>query len=333
MPCWRAGLALGGAVPRGLGLARRIQLLAASATAFALLAGLLAVVVRVGSVQARAVPTVLGAFLLFLVAAAIPFGRSTARDRHPLEGPLVSLVIVRAAVAALAVLLGCAALVGGVALALSAGTARDLSEQVGGGGIGGLPLAVLGALCVPNAIMASLAYLAGPGFAIGTGASVTAAGAAVGAVPAFPLLAALPADHGAPAAVVVLMVAAPLGAGAGAVRLLWLQLPYPRPLALTFGALGAALLCGAAAGVLALLSGGGLGPGRLSEIGPPAMLTGAVVAGQVALAALLCLAGAGAWTLASRRNAVGEPAQTGEPDEADAERSRDTLDEGTPADR
>ncbi|MCW2602671.1 MAG: hypothetical protein JWN61_806 [Pseudonocardiales bacterium] len=307
MPCWRAGLALGGSVPSGLSLVRRVRLLAAAAAAFAVAAGLLALIVRVGSVQARPLTTGVGAFVLFAVCAAIPFGRSTARQRHPLEGPLVSVIIVRAALAALAVLVGAAAVVGGGALALSAGTARTLSEQVGGGGLGGLPLAVLGALCVPNAVVAALAYLAGPGFAIGAGSTVTAGGAAVGAVPAFPLLAALPADHGASPLVVVIMVAAPLGAGAAIVRLLWLRLPYARPLALVLGSAGAALLCGAAVSILAALAGGGLGSGRLSDLGPPALLTGAVVAGEVGLAAALALAVLGGWTLRGRSRPVAAP--------------------------
>jgi hypothetical protein len=301
LPCWRAGLALGGSVPAGLSLMRRVRVLGAAAGAFAAAAGLLSLIVRVGSVQARPLTTATGGFVLFAVCAAIPFGRSTARQRHPLEGPLVSLIIVRAALAALAVLIGSAAVVGGSALALSAGTARTLSEQVGGGGLGGLPLAVLGALCVPNAIVAALAYVAGPGFAIGTGSTVTATGAAVGTVPAFPLLAALPSQHGAHPAVVAIMLAAPLGAGAAIAALLWRRLPYPRPLALGFGCAAAAVLCGAAVSVLAALSGGGLGSGRLSEIGPPVLLSGAVVAGEVGVAAMLWLVALGVWTLIRRR--------------------------------
>lgn len=301
MPCWRAGLALGAVVPSGLSLVRRLRLLGAAAGAFALAAGLLALTVRVGSVQARPWTTVVGAFVLFAVCAAIPFGRSTARRRHPLEGPLISLIIVRAALGALAVLIGAAAVVGGGALALSAGTARTLSEQVGGGGLGGLPLAVLGALCVPNAVVAALGYVAGPGFAIGTGSMVTATGASAGAVPAFPLLAALPSEHGAHPLVVAVMIAAPLGAGVAIVALLRRELPYPRPLALVFGAAGSALLCGVAVSVLAALSGGGLGSGRLSDIGAPVLLTGAVVAGEVGVASMLSLAAVGGWTLVGRR--------------------------------
>lgn len=301
MPCWRAGLALGGVVPSGLSLVRRAALLGTAAGAFAVAAGLLSLIVRVGSVQARPLTTAGGGFVLFALCAAIPLGRATARRRHPLEGPLVSMIILRAGLAGLAVLVGAAALVGGGALALNAGTARTLSEQVGGGGLGGLPLAVLGALCVPNAVVAALSYLAGPGFAIGTGSTVSASGAAVGAVPAFPLLAALPSQHGAHPVVIAVMLVAPLGAGAAIVRLLWRQLPYPSALALVFGAAGAAVACGVAVSVLAALSGGSLGPGRLSDIGPPVLLSGAVVAGEVGLGAMLALAVFGVWTLIGRR--------------------------------
>lgn len=312
LPCWRAGLALGGSVPAGLPLLRRVRLLGAAAGAFAVAAGLLSLIVRVGSVQARPLTTAAGGFLLFALCAAIPFGRSTARRRHPLEGPLVSVIILRAGLAALAVLIGAGAVVGGGALALNLGTARTLSEQVGGGGLGGLPLAVLGALCVPNAVVAVVGYLAGPGFAIGTGSTVSATGVAVGAVPAFPLLAALPSQHGAHPAVIAIMLGAPLAAGAVIARLLWRQLPYPGPLALVCGAAGAALFCGMAVSILAALSGGSLGSGRLSDIGPPVLLSGAVVAGEVGLAAMLALAAFGGWTLAGRRASSAASAESGE---------------------
>lgn len=287
MPCWRAGLALGASTPSGLPVLSRARLLGLAAAAFGLSAGVLAFVVRVGPVQARPIPTALGGALLFGLCAVGPFARATARERHPLEGPSITWVIVRAACAGLAVLVAAAALVGGGALAMDAGTARTLSEQVGGSGLGGLPLAVLGALCVPNAVVAAMAYNAGPGFAIGAGSTVSASGAAVGAVPAFPLLAAMPADHGAPAPVVALMIAAPVVAGLVVVRFLWLRLPYRRPMALVLGAAGAALLCGIAASILAALAGGSLGAGRLRDVGPPVLLTGGAVGAEVGAAALL----------------------------------------------
>lgn len=322
LPCWRAGAALGSSIPPHPSLGRRIGLPLAAAAAFAVAALVLSMAIRVGSVQARPLPTALGAFALFAAAAAVPYARATGRVRHPLEGPLVSVIILRAAAAGLAVLVGCAAAVAGAALALSAGTARTLSEQVGGGGFGGLPLAVLGALFVPNAVVAALSYLAGPGFAIGAGSTVTAAGPAVGAVPAFPLLAALPNDHGANPAVIAIMVAAPLVAGATIVRLLWVQLPYRRPAALLLGTVLAVLAVAAAVAALAALSGGGLGPGRLSDLGPPALLAGAAVGAEVGAAAVGALVALGVRALLQRRTGAEVVVTSGQPSspvEADAD--------------
>ena len=65
---------------------------------------------------------------------------------------------------------------------------RLLNPGVVGGGL--LLLAQIAYL--PNAVLWAIAYMLGPGFAVGTGTVVAPAGSAVGLVPAFPLLAALP---------------------------------------------------------------------------------------------------------------------------------------------
>ncbi len=61
---------------------------------------------------------------------------------------------------------------------------------------GGILLAALCLLYVPTAAVWGLAYVVGPGFAVGAGTSVSVGGTDLGAVPAFPLLAALPAGAG-----------------------------------------------------------------------------------------------------------------------------------------
>src|SRR5205085_8793710 len=60
-------------------------------------------------------------------------------------------------------------------------------------GVGGAALLLLAQLAyVPNAIVWAIAYTLGPGFAFGTGTVVAPTGSALGAVPVFPMLAALP---------------------------------------------------------------------------------------------------------------------------------------------
>jgi len=61
--------------------------------------------------------------------------------------------------------------------------------------VGGAALLLLAQLAyVPNAIVWAIAYTLGPGFAFGTGTVVAPTGSALGAVPLFPMLAAIPSD-------------------------------------------------------------------------------------------------------------------------------------------
>ena len=83
---------------------------------------------------------------------------------------------------------------------------------------GGILLAALCLLYVPTAAVWGLAYVVGPGFAVGAGTSVSVAGADLGAVPAFPLLAALPQEPGPAWGPLVLVVPLLAGVLAGAAR-------------------------------------------------------------------------------------------------------------------
>ena len=69
--------------------------------------------------------------------------------------------------------------------------------QGGGGasspGVGGSALLLLASLSyLPNSVIWAIAYMLGPGFSFGVGTAVSPSGSALGAVPAFPMLAALP---------------------------------------------------------------------------------------------------------------------------------------------
>jgi hypothetical protein len=193
----------------------------------------------------------------------------------------------RAALAAVGALLAAGAALVLVSLLVHAGRVGDLFGALRPGPVGGIVL-VLGCLLLfPNAALWSVAYAAGPGFAVGAGTSVSPFGATLGPVPAFPLLAALPGD-GAPAPVIRSVLLLPVLAGVLAGWMLARRLPPAAPAeaapvdntgwwraalsgrAARSAAYGLAAGAGAAAvlTVLAALAGGALGPGYLAAVGP-----------------------------------------------------------------
>ncbi len=142
----------------------------------------------------------------------------------------------------------------------------------------------------PNAVLLGSAYLLGPGFAVGTGTVVSPTVVALGPVPAFPLLAALPGDGPTPAwAIGLLAIPVVLGAtGAALAQRSYRVTAYDSAALRGFGSgFGAALLTTLAVS----LAGGPMGTGRMADIGAPvgevlvasvaAMSLGGLVAGVV----------------------------------------------------
>jgi hypothetical protein len=126
--------------------------------------------------------------------------------------------------------------------------------------------ALVNAAFVPNAALFTGSFLLGPGFAVG-GATLVSPGAVVlGPLPVVPLFAALPAA-GTPAAWVGgLMVLPPFAAAVAAYRTL-----RTRTLAwdqVALAGCGGGLVAGFGFAVLASLSGGAAGPGRMRFVGP-----------------------------------------------------------------
>lgn len=165
--------------------------------------------------------------------------------------------------------LAAALLVFAVALLADAATAANVLAQLKIDTGDQVTYALASLLLVPNAVLFTGSYLLGPGFTIGTGTLVTSSGAALGALPLFPLLAALPDAGPAPAWAAWLPGLLVLVAGVGAARA---QRRHP-----TTGWLDGALR-GCAGGLLAALlvaavtalAGGAAGPGRMQEVGAPA---------------------------------------------------------------
>jgi hypothetical protein len=162
-------------------------------------------------------------------------------------------------------------------------------------GTGRFAVAAISLFFVPNAVLFTSAYLAGPGFAVGTGTTVNLATVHVGATPALPVLAALP--RGAAAwPVVALAVVSALGAGLLAgwrIR----QDVGDELVEQIKTVVATALVVGGAAALLAALAGGPFGPGRMAAVGPSPWQLGLVVGGEVGGVALVVVAVQAWWRL------------------------------------
>lgn len=154
--------------------------------------------------------------------------------------------------------------------------------------LGGIAITLGQLAFLPNLVVWTAAWLVGPGFAIGTGSSVGPLGTSLGPLPAVPVFGALPTGD---LALGFLGLLVPVIAGflAGvAVRPAVLRglgdrspaspnLSSPAgspvlPLVMTGLAIG--IVGGVLLGLLAWVSGGAAGPGRLADVGPNALLVG-----------------------------------------------------------
>ncbi|MDK0521645.1 DUF6350 family protein [Streptomyces sp. ML-6] len=197
----------------------------------------------------------------------------------------------RSAAAGAAVLLGGGALLVAVALVRHAESVQQSFGRLAGDGAGQVSVLLLALVLVPNAAVWAAAYGLGPGFALGTASTVTPiAFSGSPALPAFPLLAAVPAEGPGTAPNWAAGVV-PVAAGA---TIAWFTVHRAAPahaareeawslretaLTAALGAVG----CGIGMAVLAAVSGGPLGTRALAEFGPVWWLTGAAALGWTML--------------------------------------------------
>lgn len=137
---------------------------------------------------------------------------------------------------------------------------------------GGLGLVLLSLVLLPNLVVWATAVLLGPGIAVGTGTSVTLTHAALGPVPALPVLAALPSPGDLPDWAVVLGVVPLVAGGVGGYLAARAAATTGLLDALGLGA-GTGAVTGVACGLVLAASAGSIGPGRMSEVGPDALLS------------------------------------------------------------
>ena len=268
------------------------RLTAGVAGPYAVLAGVLAGLARTGEVRPSTGQALLGAGVLAGLGAGS--GVLSGAGLWPAARDALPARLVRcgaAATAAVSALLAAGALLVGAALARDVGQAAELARSTAPGVVGGLALLLLGVALAPTAAVWGAGWLAGPGFALGTGTAVGPLETVLGPVPALPLLAALPAGS-PPGAVAVLALAVPVLAGVVGGRVVRRR---------GGGGADAVLAGGFAAvmlGVLCVVGAGPLGDGRLTDVGPSCW--------QVGLVALLELTAGALVGVLGRRGGAGE---------------------------
>jgi hypothetical protein len=221
-----------------------------------------------GATADPSLPRVLGWSLLLTASVAAP-AIAIGSGRAAIWAAFLPATVRAGAAVAGAVLsrlLVVSALVFLVALALSFDDAATMTSQLHPSpGEAGL-YALANAAFLPNAALAAGSWLLGPGFAVG-GATLVSPGAVVlGPLPVVPLLAALPAVGTPPAWIGAATVLPALVAAWASYRALRGRLLTWDRIALA--GCGGGLVAGFGFTVLAALSGGAAGPGRMRFVGP-----------------------------------------------------------------
>jgi len=284
---WRAG----SWVVRA-GQVRRLRHVGYAAVALAVPYALLAVALALASRSALESSSLLQSagwgLLLALAAGGLGGARALAPWRELIrllpERPRSMVVGVAGALATLA---GAGALLAGISLAIHLREAALLQRDLAPGAVGILLLVLLQLGYLPNAVIWAIAFSVGPGFAFGSATVVAPTGSALAQLPAFPMLAALPPGlHVAvPGWIEPTVLAVPyLAGGLGGLLLVRATSALTLDAAPLWG-LACGVVSGGLLGLLAAVSGGPLGDGRLAAVGPSAWQVGGVSALEIGVAA------------------------------------------------
>ena len=228
--------------------------------------------------------------------ALLAVGWGVTREAGVLEAALDRLPgqvrpLLRGSLSGLLTALALCTLVVALALAADASGYATLAGSLGGAGAGAVGLLGLGVLLLPNAAAAVLGLAAGPGFLVGSATHVSVHGVTLGAVPALPLLAALPDTQAVPLiAFVSQAVPAVAGLVAGSVLARWLGDDHGGAAAAGLWGLLAGVVMGAATCALLWAAGGSLGDGALADVGAPPLATGLALAVQSGIGAAVAAA-------------------------------------------
>jgi putative intracellular protease/amidase len=271
---------------------RRLRDVGAAAVAlavpYALLTGVLAVASKSPAESSSLLQSVACGLLLALVAGGLGGARALATWPRLIQLlPERTRALVVGVAGALAALMAAGALLAGIALAVHLSRAANTERALDPGAVGALLLVLLQLGYLPNAITWTIAFMLGPGFAFGSATVVAPTGSALAQLPAFPMLAALPAGvHPAMAGwLEPAVLSVPYAAGVlGGLLLVRATRQLALDAAPLWG-LAAGIVCGMVLGVLAAVSGGPLGDGRLATIGPSPWQVGVVSALEIGVSA------------------------------------------------
>jgi Family of unknown function (DUF6350) len=289
----------------------------ALAVPYALLAGALALLGQSTLATPSLTQAVLSGFLLALVAGGLGGARALAPWWHLVHLlPARSRSVFLGSLGALTVLTGAGAILAGASLGTHLTGFRAADAALAPGFVGGALLLLIQIAYVPNAIVWSICYTLGPGFAFGTGTVVAPTGSALGPLPLLPMLAALPtgAHSAIPGWASAVMLSVPYLAGAFGGLLTARAAPTPAVELAPLWGFGCGVATAAATGLLAAFAGGPLGSGRLAAVGPSGWQTTVVAALEVGVAAAVT-AGLANWLRMRRvpRRAAGRTGRAGPP--------------------
>jgi len=269
----------------------------ALAAPYAVLCGALALASRSPLATPSLPQAVVAGFLIALCAGGLGAARAVAPwDRLARLLPPRPRSVVLGTAGSLAVLAAAGAVLAGASLAAHLPEFSTLNTALGAGAVGSVLLLLAQLAYVPNAIIWAVCFTLGPGFAFGAGTVVAPTGAALGPLPMFPMLAAMPSGAHAslPGWVSVVMLVAPYLAGAFGGVLLVRAAPSPAAEIAPLWGFACGTATGVVMGVLAAFSGGPLGSGRLAVVGPSGWQAGLVATLEVGVAAAVA-AGIANW--------------------------------------
>jgi hypothetical protein len=261
---------------------------AAVGVPYGVLAAFVAAAAHGGAVRPSPVAALGASVLVGTAAAAWGALRAVGRESGlPAIVPARMRAPLAAGAAALPVLVGTGLVLVLGSLAVHAHTASTLADGLGTGVVATGGLLLLDAMLLPNAALAAVGYVTGPGFALGAATSYAQTGVTSTALPSLPLLAAAPQGP-APVGVRVLCLVAIAAAG---VVVGWRLRRFP---ATGWNAVRDVAGAGAVAGILTAigvgLAGGPAGPGRMAVVGASPWQVGLVTAGEVMAVAALVVA-------------------------------------------
>lgn len=263
--CYRMGRWAGMTSEPGESLTLGVATLALAA-AYALVAIVVAVLASAGGATPSPGAAFVGAFVLAFVGGGIGLAVGAGTSLPSFVTDDLRSIALAGVMGALLLFASGAALVA-VRVGLHLDDAANVVVGLNTDGPGDAFVTLAAAGVVPNAIMCAVSYILGPGFAVGVGTSVTTGSATIGALPASPILVALPQPGPGPAWAPFLL-AVPLVAGVLAGWWSTRAFPCSGYLAAVARAAVGGVVGGVLIGIACTLASGALGADRMAMIGP-----------------------------------------------------------------